>query len=46
MNDVLAAAPDLAGTGRDVLVGVLLLFVGFGAIPVAVLVPAWTEAAG
>ena len=74
MTDVLAAGPALAGIGRDVLVGVLLLFVGFGAIPVlaglaqfliiplhavrnhyretgpylpnvAVLVPAWNEAA-
>ncbi|RBY75573.1 glycosyltransferase family 2 protein [Blastococcus sp. TF02-09] len=71
MTDVL---PDLPGLGRDVLVGVFLLFVGFGAIPVlaglaqfllipvhavrnhyretgpylpnvAVLVPAWNEAA-
>ncbi|RBY89329.1 glycosyltransferase family 2 protein [Blastococcus sp. TF02A-30] len=74
MNDVLAASPDIAEIGRGVLVGVLLLFVAFGAIPViaglaqflvipvhavrnhyretgpylpnvAVLVPAWNEAA-
>ena len=74
MNDVLATGPELADTGRAVLVGVLLLFVAVGAIPVlaglaqfllipvhalrnhyretgpylpnvAVLVPAWNEAA-
>jgi cellulose synthase/poly-beta-1,6-N-acetylglucosamine synthase-like glycosyltransferase len=74
MNDILAAAPELAEIGRTVLIAVLLLCVGVGAIPVvgglaqflviplhavrnhyretgpylpnvAVLVPAWNEAA-